>query len=82
VNDRKVTIPSLQVHPGAVISVRPKSKKIERIVNCFSAVDRRGVPAWLEVDKKEMQGTVKHLPSREEIPLTVREQLIVELYSK
>jgi len=82
VNGKKVNIPSYQVQPGDTIEVRPKSQKVERIVNCFSAIDRRGVPAWLEVEKKDMKAVVKHLPSREEIPLTVREQLIVELYSK
>jgi small subunit ribosomal protein S4 len=65
-----------------VISIRPKSSKIERIKTCFSALERRGVPQWIEADKKDMKGVIHHLPIREEIPLTVREQLIVELYSK
>ncbi len=82
VNGRKVNIPSFQVRSGDVITIRPKSKKIERIQSSFSAVDRRGVPAWLEVDKQEIKGEVKSLPTREEIALPVREQLIVELYSK
>ncbi len=81
-NGKKVNIPSLQVRPGDVISIRPKSNKMERIKTCFSAVERRGVPQWIEADKKAMKGVIHHLPSREEIPLTVREQLIVELYSK
>jgi len=77
-----VDIPSFLVRPGDVVAVRPKSRKVQRIVTCFSAVDRRGVPPWLEVHKGEMKGVVKALPTREEIGLPVREQLIVELYSK
>jgi len=82
VNGRKVNIPSYLVQPGDAITVRPKSAKVERIQSCFSAVDRRGVPPWMEVDKKDMKGVVKALPTREEIALPVREQLIIELYSK
>jgi len=82
VNGKKVNIPSFMVRPGEEISVRPKSMKIQTIQASFSAVDRRGVPAWLEVNKSEMKASVKYLPAREEIALPVREQLIVELYSK
>lgn len=82
VNGRKVNIPSYLVQPGDAITIRPKSAKVERILSCFSAVDRRGVPPWMEVDKKDMKGVVKALPTREEIALPVREQLIIELYSK
>lgn len=82
VNGRKVNIPSYLVQPGDAITIRPKSAKVERIQSCFSAVDRRGVPPWMEVDKKDMKGVVKALPTREEIALPVREQLIIELYSK
>ena len=82
VNGKKVSIPSFLVRPGDVISVRSKSLKVERIQASFSAVDRRGVPSWLEVDKPEVKASVKYLPAREEIALPVREQLIVELYSK
>ncbi len=81
-NGKKVNIPSLQVRPGDVISIAVKSSKVERIKTCFAAVDRRGVPQWIEADKKELKGVIHHLPTREEIPLPVREQLIVELYSK
>lgn len=82
VNGKKVSIPSFLVRPGDVISIRPKSMKVERIQTSFSAVDRRGVPPWLDINKQEMNAVVKYLPAREEIALPVREQLIVELYSK
>jgi len=82
VNGKKVSIPSYQVRPGDEITLRPKSRNMERVKTCFSAVDRRQVPSWLEVDKKEMKGVIKSLPTREEIALPVQEQLIVELYSK
>jgi len=82
VNGRKVNIPSYQVRVGDRISIREKSRKIERIQQALEAVDRRGVPSWLEVDKEKFEGVVKGLPVREELTLPIQEQLIVELYSK
>lgn len=82
VNGRKVNIPSYQVRVGDKIAVKEKSRKIARIVEALEAVDRRGVPAWLELDKKNFEGTVKSLPAREDLTLPIQEQLIVELYSK
>ncbi|MGV2385151.1 MAG UNVERIFIED_CONTAM: 30S ribosomal protein S4 [Thermobifida fusca] len=82
VNGRKVNIPSYQVRVGDRISIREKSRKIERIQQALEAVDRRGVPSWLEGDKEKFEGVVKGLPVREELTLPIQEQLIVELYSK
>lgn len=82
VNGKKVNIPSYQVRVGDKISVKEKSRKIATINEALEAVDRRGVPAWLEVDKKGFEGTVKALPAREDLTLPIQEQLIVELYSK
>ena len=48
----------------------------------LETVDRRGVPQWLEVDKKGFKGTVKSIPNREDLTMPIQEQLIVELYSK
>ncbi len=53
-----------------------------RINEALEAVDRRGVPGWLELDKGEFTGTVKGSPAREDLTMPIREQLIVELYSK
>ncbi len=82
VNQTKVNIPSYLVRPGDVIGLREKSKKIVRILEALEGVARRGIPQWLELDKEQMKGTVKALPTREEITLPIQEKLIVELYSK
>ena len=82
VNQSKVNIASYLVKPGDVIELREKSKKVVRILEALEGVARRGVPQWLELDKDQMKGSMKGLPSREEITLPIQEKLIVELYSK
>jgi len=82
VNQSKVNIPSYLVKPGDVIEVREKSKKVVRIQEALEGVARRGIPQWLEVDKDQMKGNVKSMPTREEITIPIQEKLIVELYSK
>ena len=82
VNGRKVNIPSFQVKVGDEIAVKDKSTKVVRINEALEAVERRGVPAWLELDKGAFKGTVKAQPSRDDITMPIQEQLIVELYSK
>jgi small subunit ribosomal protein S4 len=77
-----VTIPSYELRTGDVVDVRERSRKVVRIVEAIEAVDRRGVPGWLELDKAAFQGTVKTSPAREDITMPIQEQLIVELYSK
>ncbi len=82
VNGKRVNIPSFAVRAGNVIEVIEKSRKIVRISEALEAVDRRGLPAWLELDKKAFKGTVKQSPVREDLTMPIQEQLIVELYSK
>ena len=82
VNQSKVNIPSYLVEPGDVIEVREKSKKVVRIQEALEGVARRGIPQWLELDKDQMKGSVKSMPTREEITIPIQEKLIVELYSK
>jgi len=82
VDGRKVTISSALVKPGSVIALREKSRKNEQIKICLDTAKGRGVPSWLELDADQFRGTVKQLPSREDIAMPVQEQLIVELYSK
>jgi small subunit ribosomal protein S4 len=82
VNQSKVNIASYLVKPGDVIELREKSKKVVRILEALEGVARRGVPQWLELDKDMMKGSVKGLPTREDITLPIQEKLIVELYSK
>ncbi len=82
VNGRKVNIPSYQVNPGDEITIKEKSRKIAFVTESLETVARRGLPAWVEVDRDNYKGVLKALPSREEIGGTINEQLIVELYSK
>jgi len=82
VNGKRVNIPSFEVKPGSVIEVAEKSRKMIRIAEALETVDRRGVPQWIELDKKGMKGTVKSVPNREDLTMPIQEQLIVELYSK
>jgi small subunit ribosomal protein S4 len=82
INGRRVNIPSYLVRPNDLIEVGDSSRKIARIVDSLGAVERRGVPQWLELEKTEFRGRVKTLPARDNVTLPIREQLIVELYSK
>jgi small subunit ribosomal protein S4 len=82
VNGRRVNIPSFRVRPGDLVAIGPKSKDMLMIKTALIASEKIEVPGWLEVDIEKLQGTILSLPSREMIDAPVREQLIVELYSK
>ena len=83
VNDRKVDIPSFQVKPGDVISVRDASRKNSHIEGAWQTASGRGRPSWINADGGgEMTARVASLPVRDDIDRTINEQLIVELYSK
>ena len=82
VNGKRVNIPSYPIKPGDAIQLRDKSKNISGISEALESVARRGIPQWLELDKTNLRGTVKSLPSREDVTMPIEEQLIVELYSK
>ena len=82
VNGKKVDISSYMVKPGDSVAIREGSKEVGRIVEAVEAVDRRGVPAWLTLDKKALKGTISTLPTRADISMPIEERLIVELYSK
>jgi len=83
VNGRIIDIPSYLVKVGDVVEVKPSSRDMERTKLALEGAVRRGTPSWLELKKDEFKGIVKDLPKREELTTpTIREQLIVELYSK
>ena len=82
VNGKKVDIPSFSVKMGDVVTVKAGSVKNTTIQHAMEEVKGRGVPEWLDLDAARTAGTIKSLPTREQINLPVQEQLIVELYSK
>ena len=81
VNGNVVNIPSYSLRPGDIVGVREKSKSLEVVVDSIGA-NRRTKLAWLEWDDTQMAGKVMSIPERSEIPEDIKEQLIVELYSK
>jgi small subunit ribosomal protein S4 len=82
VNGKCVNIPSYLVKAGDVIEIKENKKSLQRMKDIIEVTGGRLVPEWLDVDAEKLQGTVKELPSREQIDVPVDEMLIVELYSK
>lgn len=82
VNGKVVNIPSYQVAPEDVIAVREKAKNQDRIKVALDLSKNREKPTWIEVDADKMSGVYKNKPERSELPDDIKEQLIVELYSK
>jgi small subunit ribosomal protein S4 len=82
VNGSRVNIPSYRVRPGDVVSVAEKAKDMTVVKAAIISSARVEVPAWLQVDIEKLAGKVLALPTRDQIDMPVREQLIVELYSK
>jgi len=81
VNGKRVTIPSYSLRKGDVVSLRDKARSMIVIRHNVDTLDRVA-PQWLEVEAQAGTATVRDLPLREQIDVPVREQLIVELYSK
>ena len=82
VNGIKVNIPSYRLKPGDIIEVRDKSKKLDIILDAVKMVKGDLNVSWLSLDKTKMSGTFVNYPERQEIDLTVNEQLVVEYYSR
>jgi len=82
VNGKRVNIPSYNVRAGDVIEITEKAKAQLRIKAAAEAAESRGFPEWIEVDIKGLKGTFKALPQRSELPATINENLVIELYSK
>jgi small subunit ribosomal protein S4 len=81
VNGRRVNIPSFRARKGDVIELRPKSREMVTIRWNLDVLDR-AAPMWLDAGDNGQQVTVREVPTREQIDIPVREQLIIELYSK
>ncbi len=82
VNGKRVNIPSYQVRTGDVVEIAENAKMQLRVKAALQAAEQRGFPEWVEVDTKAMKGTYKSKPQRSELPASINEHLIVELYSK
>ncbi len=82
VNGIVVNIASYQVRSGDVVAIREKSKKQVRIVESLALAEQIGMPSWVSVDSKKMEGIFKQMPDRNEVAMDVNESLIVELYSR
>lgn len=82
VNGKVLNIPSYQVKPGDVISVREKAKNQLRIRAALELAGQRSDVAWVDVDSSKMEGTFKAMPERQDLSQDINENLIVELYSK
>lgn len=82
VNGKKVSIPSYTLSPGDVVEVVEKGKANPLVVGSMEAAKSRVIPEWLSLDQQAARGTVNSVPTREQLPPTIREQFIVELYSK
>ena len=82
VNNKIVNISSFIVKPGDVIEVREKSRKMDIILESMRRIKGDMDLSWLSLDKAKMKGTFNAVPDRDEMQLTINEQLVVELYSK
>ena len=82
INGRKVKAPGAVVKTGDSIEVRQKSREMLPIQGALAAVDGRGIPEWLELDRGAFKGTIRSLPTKDHIVLPVNEQMVVELYSR
>ena len=82
VNGKRVNIPSYQQRPGDLVEVAPKAKEHLRIKAAAEAGAGRGFPEWLEVDSAALKGKFKNMPQRSDLPSTINESLVIELYSK
>lgn len=81
VNGSVVNIASFHVRPGDIVGVRERSKSLEVIADALAGFNHSKYP-WLEWDETQKAGKLLHVPTREDIPENIKEQLIVELYSK
>lgn len=82
VNGHKSDVPAMLIKANDVIEVRERSRSLIPIQAALDAVDGRGIPNWLELDKAAFKGVVRSLPSKDDIALPVNEQMVVELYSR
>lgn len=82
VNGKILNVPSATISAGDIVSIREKSKKQVRIAQAIEIASQKGYSEWIEVDATKMEGSLKRIPDRADLPSEINESLIVELYSK
>ncbi|MFU8763894.1 MAG: 30S ribosomal protein S4 [Haliea sp.] len=82
VNGAPVNVPSYQVQPGDVVSLREKAKKQLRVQSALALAAQRGEPEWIDFNSEKLEGVFKSAPERQDLSSEINENLIVELYSK
>ncbi|CAG0928070.1 MAG: 30S ribosomal protein S4 [Rhodocyclaceae bacterium] len=82
VNGKRVNIPSFDLRPGDTVELAEKARGHLRVKAALDAAESRGFPEWIEVDAKAGKGVFKAYPARTELPATINESLVVELYSR
>ena len=82
VNGRTMTIPSAQIKAGDVITVNETAKNQLRIKGSSEAMHNRGIAEWIDVNADKLEGTFKNAPERSDLPADIKENLVIELYSK
>ena len=82
VNNKIVNIPSYKVRANDVVSIREKSKKQTRITDSLNMAKQKGISDWITLDEGKLEATFKNIPERSDLPPSINEQLVVELYSK
>jgi small subunit ribosomal protein S4 len=82
INGKPVNIPSYQLRPGDKIAIREGSKALVRVQTSLEVAGRREQPEWLDVNRDNLEATVRMLPPREALTLPIEEQMIVEFYSR
>ena len=82
INGSVINVPSYQVTPGDIVSIKEKAKQQQRIIDALAVVEQYGFPSWVDVNAKLMTGTFTSLPDRVDLGSDINEQLVVELYSK
>ena len=82
VNGKRVNIPSYDLRPGDTVELAEKARGHLRVKAALEAAESRGFPEWIEVDAKAGKGVFKTYPARTDLPATINESLVVELYSR
>lgn len=82
VNGVTANVPSIQVKPGDVVSVREKARKQARITEAYQLALSQGLPQWVSVDAAKLEGIFKQVPDRSDVAQDINESMVVELYSR